>query len=333
MFLEYIRIEDFRKIDNFEKCFDQKLTVFQSKTGEGKTTIIDGIGIGISGIFTSFTEIKIRGFNYNNDKKTIYKKQNNSNFQKNQTDIKPTITCKCRVNNDLLTWQVRNELPYEYSQRLQSSIQNFTPVNLPLVIHYGRERTWKFTKPKHLITPLEPESRTKGYENYFQPNKSQAHLLKWIYTQELRAKQENRRKNYQAFVELISQLPIGNFHYDLKTKDVIFEDDKYVKILRLAGTVERHLFGLIADIAYRMILLNPQLEDRVFEETYGIILIDDLDMDMDIESLLFLLKRLPKMFPKIQIIATIDSQRESRLGLLKEVGIKRTFLSDSFQEN
>ena len=44
--------------------------------------------------------------------------------------------------------------------------------------------------------------------------------------------------------------------------------------------------SLVADIAYRMANLNPQLLDRVLEETGGIILIDEADLHLHQASLL-----------------------------------------------
>ena len=46
-------------------------------------------------------------------------------------------------------------------------------------------------------------------------------------------------------------------------------------MLDIKGTI-----GLIADIAYRMAALNPQLLDRVLTETDGGVLIDEIDLHL-----------------------------------------------------
>lgn len=40
--------------------------------------------------------------------------------------------------------------------------------------------------------------------------------------------------------------------------------------------------SMIADIAYRMAILNPQLLDNILQETSGIVLIDEIDMHLKI---------------------------------------------------
>ena len=70
---------------------------------------------------------------------------------------------------------------------------------------------------------------------------------------------------------------------------------------------QRGLIAMVADIARRACLLNPHLEDKVLEETPGIVLIDELDLHLHPKWQRSIVKNLKKTFPKIQFIATTHS--------------------------
>ena len=62
--------------------------------------------------------------------------------------------------------------------------------------------------------------------------------------------------------------------------------------------------SLIADIAYRMAILNPQLLNKVLVETEGIILIDEVDLHLHPKWQKRILKDLMDIFPKVQFIVS-----------------------------
>ena len=81
--------------------------------------------------------------------------------------------------------------------------------------------------------------------------------------------------------------------------------------------------SLIADIAYRMALLNPQLFDKVLTETEGIVLIDEIDLHLHPTWQKRILKDLMNIFPKVQFIVSthapevINSVKSDSIVILK----------------
>lgn len=61
---------------------------------------------------------------------------------------------------------------------------------------------------------------------------------------------------------------------------------------------------MIADIAYRMAILNPQLLENVLTETEGIILIDEVDLHLHPSWQKRILNDLMEIFPKVQFIVS-----------------------------
>ena len=69
----------------------------------------------------------------------------------------------------------------------------------------------------------------------------------------------------------------------------------------------RNMIGMIADIAYRCIKLNPHLGVNALKETNGLVLIDELDLHLHPSWQKAIVKELTTSFPKIQFVATTHS--------------------------
>ena len=81
--------------------------------------------------------------------------------------------------------------------------------------------------------------------------------------------------------------------------------------------------SLVADIAYRMAILNPQLEANVLKDTDGVVLIDEVDLHLHPAWQHRILSDLMCIFPKIQFIVTthapavISSAKSENLVILE----------------
>ena len=67
------------------------------------------------------------------------------------------------------------------------------------------------------------------------------------------------------------------------------------------------MIGMIADIAYRCIKLNPHLGVNALKETEGLVLIDELDLHLHPSWQKGIVAELVECFPKIQFVATTHS--------------------------
>ena len=117
------------------------------------------------------------------------------------------------------------------------------------------------------------------------------------------------------------------YNLDTKEIDVIYKDlkENYARIpMTQLSDGYRCTISLIADIAYRMAILNPQLLDHVLEETEGIVLIDEVDLHLHPSWQQRILKDLLSIFPKVQFIVTthapavINSVDSDSLIILKD---------------
>lgn len=118
-----------------------------------------------------------------------------------------------------------------------------------------------------------------------------------------------------------------NVQYNLDTDDldlIYTSQNKKVRIpLSKLSDGYKCTISLIADIAYRMALLNPQLNENVLEITNGIVLIDEIDLHLHPEWQKRIISDLRNIFPKIQSIVSthapsvINSVKSENLILLE----------------
>jgi len=69
----------------------------------------------------------------------------------------------------------------------------------------------------------------------------------------------------------------------------------------------RNMIGMVADIAYRMVSLNPHLGQGAVKETPGIVMIDEVDMHLHPEWQQVVLESLRNALPLVQFIVTTHS--------------------------
>ena len=106
----------------------------------------------------------------------------------------------------------------------------------------------------------------------------------------------------------LSILGWENLEYSSSLKEIVANHPQNgILPISLLSDGIRNMIGLVADIAYRMVRLNPQLGINAVKETPGIVLIDEVDMHLHPEWQQVVIGDLRKAFPKIQFIITTHS--------------------------
>jgi len=107
-------------------------------------------------------------------------------------------------------------------------------------------------------------------------------------------------------LEMLTYRKIELFIYRESDLEIKFEDcSKRERVSNLSAGY-RDIIGIVSDIAYRMAILNPQLND-VTNKTTGIVLIDEIDLHLHPKWQRDIIKILKELFPLVQFIATTHS--------------------------
>ena len=192
-------------------------------------------------------------------------------------------------------------------------------VTFPVIAYHGTGRLWAEHEEKKVKYKKQDEGVAMAYTNCLSPKSSSKEFLSWYKTYEDEVRkfdQESDKNLLEAFNRCVTGI-IPDDHWQKMAYS--FKDDDLIGIFTTPeGKSERLLFsqlsdgyrnviGMVADIAYRCIKLNPHLGDKVVMETPGIVLIDEIDLHLHPNWQRRIINDLKTIFPMIQFVATTHS--------------------------
>ena len=345
MFLKSMVLHNFRCFSDLEVCFKNRLTVIVGNNGAGKSTVLEGATIA-AGTFTSAMDGLT---NYGIKKSDAHYKCFDLG---SNVDVQPQfpveIIAAGNVDGKDITW-TRNLnsansrgglasakeltlIAQEYQNRMRNGDKD---LKLPIISYYGTGRLWDQHRNKKSDT-FEKTNRSNGYIDSLDSAANDKLMMKWFQKmtmQELQRKQEIpefaavKTAMEQVFSSITGFSNVSvQFNLDTGDIDILYYDNnnEHVRIpLSLLSDGYKCTISLIADIAYRMALLNPQLLDKVLTETEGIVLIDEIDLHLHPTWQKRILKDLMDIFPKVQFIVSthapevINSVKRDSIVILK----------------
>lgn len=204
---------------------------------------------------------------------------------------------------------------------------------LPIVAFYRANRHWSQPQPHEMQAATARNARTDGYASWWDASLDSIALQTWVIGKCLERLQTSSETG-TPFDEIQSdELALVNqalasavegtkgLKYDLKQKSLLVEWSSSPNSAREPTGFEnlsdgqRAVIGLVADIARRMCVLNPQLGMEVTKETPGVVLVDELDMHLHPRWQRILTSGLKRAFPQVQFI--VASHSPQVLGELK----------------
>ncbi len=191
---------------------------------------------------------------------------------------------------------------------------------LPIVALYTAERQWQLSGIGADTAVRQQDSRLDGYTSWHQAALDMKGLETWVVAKSLERLEAASNGDQVRSAPLLDELDLVNsavtravpgakgLRYDMKYRRLVLDwasaDPTPFDTL---SDGQRGMVALVADIARRMCLLNPQLGDAVLSETPGIVLIDELDMHLHPAWQRQIPHVLKSTFPKVQFIAASHS--------------------------
>jgi hypothetical protein len=229
------------------------------------------------------------------------------------------ISAQGIISKEPFDWDILDAPGYDSDKEIaaitskiaEKIIQNDTL--LPLLAYYGTGRLWKKIDNEE-IEFLSPDSRLLGYRDCLNPASNLEQLFSWFKTQEWGALQKKERRHVLEAVReaIVSMIPgAQKVWWDVDWNEILIETAIQGKSqtipFHLLSDGYRNMIGMVADIAYRMATLNPQLEADVIKQTEGIVLIDEIDLHLHPKWQKQVVERLLDTFPKVQFVASSHS--------------------------
>lgn len=334
MYLKRLKLHNFKCFEDLDMEFHDNLTVIVGSNGAGKTTILEGAAIAVSSLFVKMDGLTGRKI----DRTQAHLKSYSVGSTKDVQEQYPVVVSAIAKDNQFLSGEDiewTRSLSSSTGQtlfgaakditslgvELQQKVRNGdTKIFLPLFAYYGTGRLWDYHREKQSDV-FETNNRLNGYLNCMDGTANIKLMMNWFLKMTVQ-KYQNQELNLGDIPELeavysametcyrrITGCDYVKMQYNMGTKalDVAYKDASG-NIMRMPinqlSDGYKSTISLVADIAYRMAVLNPQLLGSVCSQTDGIVLIDEVDLHLHPEWQQQILADLTAIFPKVQFIVT-----------------------------
>ena len=328
-------LDNYRCFKDFTIDFHDQLTVLVATNGKGKTAILDAIAVAF-GTFVNSTGLARGSVFHRSDVQKIKARETKTNEME---EVYPLVLeANGLINNEVTHWSRELHKPkgatttkdtkplIQYGQDIRKKVVQKVDEIIPLISYYGTGRLWGLKKIT-LNKKQHETSRLSGYIDCLDPLSSYKSFESWyvdICLAELELKIEeieknnldisnneftSIRKSIQQAVNHIVEKNTGwkDIVYKKRAETIVAQNETFgeLSLMQLSDGI-RNMIGLVADIAYRAVKLNPHLENAP-KQTPGIVLIDEVDMHLHPKWQQTVLTDLTKAFPNIQFIVTTHS--------------------------
>ena len=185
---------------------------------------------------------------------------------------------------------------------------------LPLVSFQSAARAWR-VKRGDFGTELKKklDDRRCGYIGCLDSSMDVKSIQQWCIKQELMMSNKGTVREYEMFKNIVASFmkeineldEIPSIYYSSQFEELVYKDDKTeIPISKLSASYQS-LLWMIMDLAYRVCLLNPELESR--EQVTGIVLIDEIDLHLHPKWQWNVIEALRKTFAGVQFIIATHS--------------------------
>lgn len=320
MRVDRVELTNFRKFASFTMDLHPELTVLVGENGSGKTSVLAGLAaalgravVGLDPRDAPLRRLDIRFVLADID---------------GVPDLQPQPSCRCvltvhaptlgpspkrfgchlsLVDGELI---VSREPAYEPFLSSLMGRASEPLAELLVIASYPSTRA-PVAKRQRLSPKREVGSRQDGYTKAFAPSLEGRSFEEWFYQQTLAELQaplpQSRIAGVSAAVaKVFHGAKSLEFSVRRNQLEVLFEDGARLPFASMSDG-QRVVAGLVADIAWRATVLNPQHGERAAELSPGVVLIDEVDLHLHPAWQRRVLGDLRAAFPRIQFVVTTHS--------------------------
>ena len=330
MYIKSLALKNYRCYEELQVDFNQEYTVLVGVNGAGKSTILDAVSTALGSFIAGFDGITSNGIIRDDAHRKMFELGSRIDAEE-QYPVE--ISAICDTNRGEISWtrslhshDGRTHISkakeiMEYGSAFQKSVREGDKnVILPLIAYYGTGRLYMQKKQKKNASESTRFSRTIGYMDCLDSASNDKQMMQWFKQMTEIQLQEGtvvpelevvKRAMEKCYLGAKNTEDKAKFEYKVKSKEIEMEYQKGESVeklpMRLLSDGLKITISMVADIAYRMAVLNPQLLDNILDETPGIVLIDEVDMHLHPAWQKRIVEDLHYIFPKVQFIMTTHS--------------------------
>ncbi len=325
MHIDSIRLVNFRCHKDLTVNFNDRFNVIVAVNGGGKTSLLRAIAVALAepfgyvgtGLSALFTRESARVETQANAGRYRFEEMYPVELQVHATTAERAVKWEVHKKNSSREPEVTGDWIIEHFHQFGSGAYTEP---LPLLAFYTAGRIWHSYQPHHLQAALAQNSRLDGYESWWDASQSTS-LPLWLIARCLERMQtisekggrfDDAQDDELALVNSALAAVLEHFRgirFDMKRSSLLVEWTNRVEpdLFNDLSDGQRSMIFLVADIARRICLLNPQLGMEALQRTPGVVLIDELDVHLHPHWQRLLVRGLKAAFPSVQFITASHS--------------------------
>ena len=345
-----LRLKNYRCFENLEIDFHDNLTVIVGSNGSGKTSVLEGVAVSLGTFFTGLDGLSGISIGKKDAHLKAYRMGESDDVQAQypvEIEAKGVVDTadiywKRSLNGEGGSTTIKEakaliDIAKKYQERLRAGDRDLI---LPVIAYYGTGRLWDYHREKKLDT-FKDNTKTNGYIDSLDGTANIKLMMNWFRKKTIQMAQKSAVGGLNSALELkvvcyametcfsqITGYQDVKLLYNLDTNEIdcYYKNNDGLQMnipLSQMSDGYKSTISLIADIAYRMAVLNPQLGTSVLDNTDGVVLIDEVDLHLHPAWQHRILSDLQKIFPQVQFIVTthapavISSVRSENLVILQ----------------
>ncbi len=322
MIIDKIKLKNFRNIsDEVEYNFNDQFTVIIGINGKGKSTILHSLRIACGAFFLSIPEVKKRHITPDEihlaykEKQLVQVKpvkvEAYGSFAEGQSicwkrqileESNTTTSSEKEVGN------IRKIGKDKYEKIVKEGNDK---IPLPIIAFFGTSRA--HGAGRNRTSRIGRQIFKEGYQDWYEMKSSTFRYEDWLSSYEILRKNEKEYPNtMDAFLEAIKKanpyiVELEVVSGQLWVKVDIGGDVSDLLPIEFHSDGIRFFTEMVAEIAYRCIILNGYLDRDAVGQSAGVVMIDEIDLHLHPSWQRHVIKDLKLAFPKIQFVSTTHS--------------------------
>lgn len=350
MYLEKFYIKNYKAIKDISIDLKPGVNLLIGDNGVGKTSVLEGIAVALGGLFVNVAGVSTKNI-LKDDVRMLIKPLGDASTS---IEYCEPVSAGCTLHTcdgqDFSWNRIKEEVSATHTKidnkdicAWMKKMTNSSDTVLPLISFQSAARAWRVRRGDfgaELKKKL--DDRRCGYIGCLDSSMDVKSIQQWCLKQEVMTGAKGKTvREYEMFKRMVSafmkeinlQEKYPEIYYSPQFDELVYKDATEEMPISKLSAGYQSLLWMIMDIAYRICILNPELEDM--KQVKGIVLIDEIDMHMHPKWQWNIIDALRSTFKNVQfIIAThspivISSSKEANLILLDdEQGIQ--YLPDSY---
>lgn len=330
MFLKSLSLQNYRGYAQLNINFDPQYSILVGVNGSGKSSVLDAVATALGSYISGFDGISSNSITKEDSHRKMYELGSRIDAEE-QYPVR--ITATCDIDGNEIHWSrslhgkegkthIREaKAIMKYGRDLQQKVrEGDQTILLPVIAYYGTGRLYMPKKSKRNGLEDVRFTRTSGYIDCLNSSSNDKLMMQWFEQMTGIQIQENKMvPELEVVKRAMAKCFSGtgypdreaDFEYKIKSHEIEItynsETGKEKLPMKMLSDGLKSTISMVADIAYRMAVLNPQLLDKTLEETSGIVLIDEVDMHLHPEWQRRIVNDLHYIFPKVQFVMTTHS--------------------------